>query len=117
MQFRGEEGEKYLQKLNALMNEEKIFTNPDLKLSSLAEELGLPSHQLSKLINEKFGKSFSDLVNEYRVKEFIKRLNETQYETFTIYGIALDVGFNSKSSFNSAFKKITGMTPSEYKTN
>lgn len=115
MQFIGEDGERYLQKLKSLMNETKIFTNPDLKLSLLADQLGLPSHQVSKLINEKFGKSFNDYVNEYRVAEFIRRMNEGENKSYTIYGIALEVGFNSKSSFNTAFKKITGKTPSDYK--
>lgn len=115
MQFIGEDGEKYLQKMRLLMNETKVFTNPELKLSLLAEQVGLPPHQVSKLINEKFGKSFNDYVNEYRVNEFILRINDSKFQSLSIYGIALDVGFNSKSSFNTAFKKITGKTPSEYK--
>ncbi|MEW6196692.1 MAG: helix-turn-helix domain-containing protein [Bacteroidota bacterium] len=115
MEFSGDEGEKYLQRLKFFMEEEKIFTNQELKLKALAEKIELPQHQLSKLINEKFGKSFSDYVNEYRVKEFINRVNQNNNENYTLYGIALEVGFNSKSSFNSAFKKITGKTPSEYK--
>ena len=117
MQFIGDDGEKYLQKLRALMDDTKIFTDPDLKLALLGEKLGLPSHQVSKLINEKFGKSFNDYVNEYRVREFISRIGQAQNQSYTIYGIALDVGFNSKSSFNTAFKKITGKTPSDYKIN
>ena len=116
MQFAGEDGEKYIEKLKALMEEKKIYLNPELKLATLAEELGLPSHQVSKLINEKLSKSFNDYVNEYRVQEFISRVNEEKNKQFTVYGIALDVGFNSKSSFNTAFKKITGKTPSDYKT-
>ena len=116
MPFSGEDGEKYMLKLKSLMEESKIFINPGLKLSLLSEQLGLPSHQVSKLINEKFGKSFNDFVNEYRVNEFISRLNTDEYRSYTIYGIALDVGFNSKSSFNTAFKKITGKNPSEYKS-
>jgi len=115
MPFSGEEGEKYLRKLKQLMEESKLFTNPDLKLSVLAEALELPAHQVSKLINEKLGRSFNDFVNEYRVREFIARLNDPRYESYTIFGIALDVGFNSKSAFNAAFKKITGTTPSAYK--
>jgi AraC-like DNA-binding protein len=116
MQFDGASGEEYMEKLRLLMTESKLFIKSDLKLSWLAAEIGLPSHQLSKLINEKFGKSFSDFINEYRVQEFITRINSPEYRTLTIYGIALDVGFNSKSSFNAAFKKITGKTPSEFKT-
>ncbi|MEQ8426084.1 MAG: helix-turn-helix domain-containing protein [Cyclobacteriaceae bacterium] len=115
MQFLGEDGEGYLQKLKLLMTETKIFTDPELKLSLLARQLGLPSHQVSKLINEKFGKSFNDYVNEYRVSEFIQRINNPEFKSLSIYGLALDVGFNSKSSFNTAFKKITGKTPSAYK--
>jgi AraC-like DNA-binding protein len=116
MQFAGEDEERYLQNLRSLMSEKKFFTNPDLNLPMLAVQLGLPSHQVSKLINEKLGKSFSDFINEYRVKEFINRMNDTRYQSLSIYGVALDVGFNSKSSFNAAFKKITGKTPKDYKT-
>ncbi|HNP47284.1 MAG TPA: helix-turn-helix domain-containing protein [Bacteroidia bacterium] len=116
MQFDGADGEKYIRMIESLMTESKIFTNSELKLQTFANELGLPSHQVSKLINEKFGKTFNDFVNEYRVQEFISRINKPEFQSFTIYGIASDVGFNSKSSFHTAFKKITGKTPSEFKT-
>jgi AraC-like DNA-binding protein len=75
--------------------------------------MGLPSYQLSRLINETFGRSFTDFVNEHRVREFVRRANAPEFASHSIYGIALDVGFNSKSSFNTAFKKFTGKTPSE----
>jgi AraC-like DNA-binding protein len=116
MQFDGEIGERYLKKLESLLREEKVFTDPELKLAAFSRELELPSHQVSKLINEKYGRSFKELINEYRVREFISCLNDPRYRSRSMYGIALDVGFNSKSSFNTAFKKITGKTPSEYKT-
>lgn len=111
----GGDGEHYIGLLKVLMEEKKIFTSMELKLPVLAEKVGLPAHQLSRLINEKFGKTFTDYINELRVHEFIRRLRHAQYQGYSIYGIALDVGFNSKSSFNTAFKKITGKTPSEYK--
>lgn len=113
--FDNPDGDEYVQKIKALLNEEKIYTNPELKLANIADELSLPQHQLSKLINEKFGKSFNDLINEYRVQEFIERINKPEFKTYSIFGIALDVGFNTKSSFNSTFKKITGKTPSEFR--
>jgi AraC-like DNA-binding protein len=116
MQFDGEIGERYLKKLESLLREEKVFTDPELKLANFSRELELPSHQVSKLINEKYGRSFKELINEYRVREFIACLNDPRYRSRSMYGIALDVGFNSKSSFNTAFKKVTGKTPSEYKT-
>jgi len=116
MPFTRENGEMYLSKITYLMNEKKIYLNPDLKLATMAEKLELPPHQLSKFINEKFNKSFTDYINGYRVNEFINRINHPDHKALTVYGIALEVGFNSKSAFNSAFKKITGKTPSEYKT-
>ena len=115
MPFIGNDGDRYLEKLGTLLAERKAFIDPELKLATVADELGLPQHQVSKLINEKLGKSFTDLINEYRVEEFISRINHPEYQSYSIFGIALDVGFNSKSSFNTAFKKITGKTPSEYR--
>jgi AraC-like DNA-binding protein len=114
MQFIGEDGDRYLQKIKSLMQDAKVFTNPEFKISLLAIQIGLPPHQVSKLINEKFGKTFNDFVNEHRVAEFINRINSGAHEAHTLYGIAQDVGFNSKSSFNAAFKKITGKTPTDY---
>jgi AraC-like DNA-binding protein len=116
MPFAGADGEKYINRLESLMERNKIFTNPELKLAELSKEVGLPAHQVSKLINEKMGKSFSDYINELRVAEFIRRMNDRQYASYSIFGIAMDVGFNSKSSFNTAFKKITGKSPSAYKS-
>jgi len=116
MAFIGAEGDKYISRLESLMEKNKIFTNPELKLAELSKEVGLPPHQVSKLINEKMGKSFTDYINELRVAEFIKRLKDHKYASYSIFGIALDVGFNSKSSFNTAFKKITGKSPSSYKS-
>jgi len=115
LSFIGENGEKYLEKLNCLFEDNKLFMNAELKLATLAEELKLPEHQVSKLINEKTGKSFNDLVNQYRVREFIARISDPQYQSYSVFAIALDVGFNTKSSFNSAFKKFTGKTPSEFR--
>jgi AraC-like DNA-binding protein len=113
--FDNDEGEDYVKKIKIQLEEHKIFTNPELKLADFATLIGLPQHQLSKLINEKFGKSFNDLINEYRVQEFINRINEPQSQNLSVFGLALDVGFNTKSSFNNIFKKITGKTPSEFR--
>ena len=113
--FENEEGDDYVKKVKIQLEEHKIFTNPELKLADFAGLIGLPQHQLSKLINEKFGKSFNDLINEYRVNEFISRIKDPGFQNLSIFGIALDVGFNTKSSFNNTFKKITGKTPSEFR--
>lgn len=110
----GEEQDLLLQ-LKRFVEEEKIFTDPDLKLGTMAAQLKISPHRLSMLINDKYGKSFSDFINQYRVQEFIARLKDPRYAHYTLHGLALEVGFNSKSAFNAAFKKITGKSPSDFK--
>ena len=104
----------YLQKkLEKVMQENKAYLNAQLNVQELAETLGTNSHTLSRLINESYGQNFNEYVNTYRVKEFIRVvLLNTQRENFST--LALEVGFNSKPTFNRAFKKVTGMTPKEY---
>ena len=91
------------------------YQDPDLSLSSLAEKLNLTPHELSRIINTALKKSFYDFINEYRVAEVIKRMQDPACDHLTLLGIAYDSGFNSKSTFNLIFKKITGKTPAEYK--
>jgi AraC-like DNA-binding protein len=105
----------YWQRLLLLMEKDKPFVNANVKLQDVAEMVGLTSHQLSQLINERFGKSFSDFLNHYRVEEFKLRIVQPDSDQFTLVGLALEIGFNSKTSFNNTFKKFTGLTPSEYK--
>ena len=103
------------QKLNSLMEEKRFFLKPDVDLNSLSKELDLPVYLCSKLINDTSGKGFFDFINTYRIQEVKKRLTDPAFNHYSILGIALETGFNSKSSFNLAFKKITGMTPKEYR--
>ena len=111
------EGEKQdlLARLNQLLQDEQIYSNPEIKLATLASRLETPAHRLSTLINEHYGMSFSDLLNRRRIEAFLACLDDPQYAHFTLYGLALEVGFNSKSAFNAAFKKITGKSPSQFK--
>lgn len=101
------------QKLNALMLDKKVYTNPNLTLSDLAGYLGTNNHYVSKLINEGFKKNYTDYINSFRVDAFIEA-TKTDKENSTYLSTAYRVGFNSKSAFNRAFKKVTGSTPSEY---
>ena len=87
----------------------------DISLQSLSEELDVPAYQLSWVINRKMNLTFSELVNSYRVEEVKKRLASPQDTEKTILDIAFDAGFNTKTSFNRVFKKITGVTPSHYR--
>ena len=72
---------------------------------------------LSFVINNGFGKNFNDFVNEFRVAEVKNKLNEGAAENLNLLGIALDSGFNSKATFNRAFKKFTGISPKEFQNN
>ena len=98
-------------KIKISMEKEKVFTDNELRLPMLAEQLSLTPHQVSQVINEHARMNFSDFINSYRVEE-AKRLFD---EIPKINQVAYDVGFNNKTSFNLAFKKFTGLTPTEYK--
>lgn len=105
---------KIAEKLKFLMEEESLYKNTELTLSSMADRLSTSEHHLSQVLNERFNKNFYDLVNYYRVEEVKKMLLDPSYSHLNLLGVALDSGFNTKASFNTAFKKFTGMTPSEY---
>ncbi len=98
-----------------LMEETKVYENPNLKLEDLAHNMTIPSYLLSQVIRFGLGKNFYDLINTYRVRQVQELLTDPSHESETILDIAFQAGFNSKSSFNLAFKKITGQTPSEFR--
>lgn len=104
----------WLVKLDNLMKSEKPYRNPELSVADLSEMLGTKSHILSKVINECFEKNFRDFVNKYRVEEFIALANTVEYKRYTFLALAQEVGFNSKSTFNLAFKKLTNQNPRDY---
>ncbi len=95
-----------------LMEEEKPFLNPKLTLSDLSQRLDMSTNNMSQLINQYEGVNFYDFVNQYRVEEFI--LKAQKNKDFSLLAHAYDAGFNSKSSFNSIFKKFKSETPSQY---
>jgi AraC-like DNA-binding protein len=101
-------------KLFSLMEETKPYKDPDLTVAKLSEQLDTKSHILSKILNEEFNLHFRDFINNYRIKEFVKIANSQDYKNYTLLALAFEVGFNSKSTFNLAFKKITGLSPGKY---
>lgn len=111
-----DEGEaaSYYSRLLALLEREKLYLNPELTLRDLAEKLHSSPKILSQVINQCAGKNFFDLINSYRCEE-VKNLMEVSGPKVTIQEIMFQSGFNSKSSFNKEFKKLTGLTPTEYK--
>ncbi|GAB4237868.1 MAG: hypothetical protein Tsb0034_13190 [Ekhidna sp.] len=106
--------EKVAEKLLVLLEEKRIFLDPDISLLSLAKQLNTNNVLLSKTINQQFNMGFYDLINKYRVQEFIRLVQDPQNSHFTYYALALQAGFNSKTSFNKYFKKVTKQTPKEY---
>lgn len=104
-------------KLLRLMEEQKLYLNPNLTLQELSRRLNIHYNHLSRIINERFGLSFNDFINKYRIEEVKIRLSDPGKKKKSILEIMYDTGFYSKSAFNTAFKKFTGKTPSEYRKN
>ena len=110
--LKGEIVTELYKKLLKIMADEKPFLDPKLSLPGLAQLLEISSNQLSQIINQKAQVNFHDFVNKYRVEESIQKASENK--NFSLLALALDSGFNSKSSFNTIFKKQKGLTPSQY---
>jgi len=102
-----------IEKLNSIMRDTKIYQKNDLRLADLAQLVGISPHHLSQIINEQCQSNFYDYVNRYRVELAADSLLANGKSN--IANIAFDAGFNNRASFNSAFKKYKGMTPSQYK--
>lgn len=111
--LRGLDTDLIKDRLEELMADEGLFRDSDVSLAAVAERLSITSHQLSQMLNERMNTGFWDFVNRYRIDEARKLLRDNPDSN--IISVCFQVGFNSKSSFNSAFKKMTGMTPREFK--
>ena len=102
-------------KIKHLLEIEKVFINPNLSSEDLARKIGIPTYQLSQVVNIGLKTTFFELLSQYRINHVKKLFEDKEYFNSTIINIAYDSGFNSKSAFNTAFKKQTGMTPSAYR--
>nr|WP_315157438.1 helix-turn-helix domain-containing protein [uncultured Flavobacterium sp.] len=106
-----------LLKLKQYMIDENPFLNPSLTIQDISVAIDVPVRDLSLLINHKLEQHFYDFVNTYRIERAMSILKDAAKSKVTVLEILYDVGFNSKSSFNTAFKKHTGYTPTEYRKN
>jgi AraC-like DNA-binding protein len=104
----------WIDKVEHAITIEKMYRNPELTLTDLANHLGTNPSLLSKIINRSFSKNFNDYVNQYRVLEVKENLANPANAHLTIMSLAYDAGFNSKATFNRAFKKFTGDSPKSY---
>jgi len=107
--------EENRKQLVALLNTEKPFLNPQVSITDLSEKLSVSTKHLSQVINQSFNKSFFDFINTYRIQEVQQILKESKDDKMTVLEAMYQAGFNSKSSFNTAFKKETGQTPTEFR--
>lgn len=107
--------ERYKRELHALMEQEKAYMHPGLTLPKLSQLVRCPVNHLSQVINAGFGMSFFDYLNSYRIEEAKRLLARYDDPARSILSVAFDVGFNSNSAFYSAFKRLCGQTPAEYR--
>jgi AraC-like DNA-binding protein len=110
-----EEYEKIVNSVIKYVKDESLYLDADLKLNSLSEKCNIPSYQISKSINFILNKNFNEFINDFRIIESKRKLSSAEFEHVTILAIALESGFNSKSSFNAQFKKRENTTPNEHR--
>lgn len=103
------------ERLSNLMKDTELYLNKDLKMVEIAANLNISEHKLSQLLNVHLGTNFFEYINKYRVNKARLLLKNPDYDKYTIETIARECGFNSKSTFNEAFKKMEGVTPSVFK--
>ena len=101
-------------KLSELMTKQRLYENPRLTLSDVAKELDITTKTVSTAVNSGFNMNFNDFVNHYRIEAIKDKLNKGEHTRTTLLGIALDSGFNSKATFNRAFKKSTSLSPKDF---
>jgi len=111
----GEQQTVYAEHIRRYMNSDRPYLRSGFSLNEMAEELDIPRHHLSACINEHYSVNFNEFVNEYRIRYLQEEIDHALWDRLTLEGIGREAGFNARSTFYKAFKKFTGMTPSEYR--
>jgi YesN/AraC family two-component response regulator len=100
--------------LREFLSMEQPYLRPGYTLKQMTEEIGIPLHHLSAVINQHYGMHFNDFINEYRVNHFKVKIDNEEWKNKKLEAIAEESGFNNRNTFTAAFKKLTGINPSEY---
>jgi len=108
---------EYMSKIKNIFEVEEAYLNPELNIALLADRLEVNRSYISQTINAETGKGFSEYLNSFRIERVKELLHDPEKDRLTLWAIALEAGFNSKTTFNTSFKRSTGMTPSAYKKN
>lgn len=109
-----EESKRLTEALSKLMEEKQLYLSADLKLGILSGQMGITDKKLSALLNQHMNITFTDYVNGYRIRHFIREVGNGKLQQLTVSGLMNECGFSSKATFYRAFKKIRGCTPSEW---
>ncbi len=109
------ESSGYAQKIRSVMEMEKLYLDPEISLKELSDKTGISPRYVSQIINSRFNQNFFDFINHYRIEEAKRLMAGTVRKELTIMEVMYNVGFNSKSSFQTAFRKYTGTTPTEFR--
>ncbi len=105
----------YQRQIESYLRSEKAYLNTDFRMSDMVEATGIPRHHLSITINTLYRTNFNTLINRYRIKYILSRFDDPKWNHLTLEGVAEEAGFNSRTTFLNAFKKVTGMTPSKFR--
>ena len=109
-----EGGKSVISQLDSVMEEQKLFLIPDLTLRQVEDQTGISSKDISLVLNQLVQKNFYQYINDFRVKEFIRKATNGRNSHLTLFGIAQESGFSSKATFNRVFKSSMGLPPKEY---
>ena len=96
------------------MSVSKPFLKQGYSLIQLSDDIGVPRHHLSALLNKVYGMRFNDFINRYRIAYIIENMDHPEWPKLTLEGIAREAGFNSRTTFFNAIKKLTGLPPTEF---
>lgn len=105
----------YQRRIESYLQKEKPYLNTDFRMKDMVEATGIPRHHLSMTVNTVYGTNFNNLINWYRIQYVLGRFDDPEWDHLTLEGIAEEAGFNSRTTFLNAFKKVTGMTPSKFR--